>query len=210
MQKFFSVAGATLFLALSNAATAGTEGMASMPTIQPKRVYTVTGKDDLRAGQGFGDQEPMVKMMNLMMVEGSGMEGMDMEMPSKLAANDKATVTDSSMGDMNIAGTDAAKGIGLVYEVKLESPATAKVGVNVVQFKVTDIKTKKPARGLKLKSQVAMTNMDMGTESPQVSEKTPGVYEVRAGFSMKGPWAVKIQFPDQSEKVLNFEAASMK
>jgi hypothetical protein len=60
---------------------AGKEGMSGMPLIQPKRTYTIPTREageELKAARGFGDQEPMVRMMNLMMVGGSGLEGMEM------------------------------------------------------------------------------------------------------------------------------------
>ncbi len=187
---------------LSSIAFAGNEGMPSMPLIKAKRIYTVTAKDDLDAEKGFGDQEPMVRMMNLMMVEGSGMQGMDMDMSmgagQKVAANAK------------MPDAPAAQAASGAYEAELKSSANAKVGVNAVQILVMDSKTKKPAKGLKLKSQVLMTSMDMGTETPAVKEKSPGLYEVKAGFAMKGPWAVKIEFPDKSEKIFNFQAGSTK
>lgn len=179
---------------------AGTEGMPSMPLIKAKRIYTVTAQDDLQAQQGFGDQEPIVKMMNLMMVEGSGLQGMDMSKGQTVAATEAPQRRDSPT-------TAPASGS---YEAELKGSPSTKVGVNSVEFTVIDSKTKKPARGLKLKSQVSMTSMDMGTETPAVKEKSPGLYEVKAGFAMKGPWAVKIVFPDSSDKVFYFEAASKK
>ena len=61
-------------------AQAHSEAMPSMPVLKPVRVYTVQGKEDWEKIRGFGDKEPHVRMMNLMMVEGSGMEGMEMDM----------------------------------------------------------------------------------------------------------------------------------
>ena len=208
MPQFILVATMSMFFTFSNSAFASSEGMTSMPTIQPKRVFTVTEKDDLQGNQGFGDREPMIKMMNLMMVEGSGMEGMDMDMstPTKLAANDKTQPKEAAVGEMKMGDAGAVKKMDSLYEIELKSSSTAKVGVNQIQFVVADGLTKKPAKGLKLKSQVSMTSMDMGVENPQVSEKAPGLYQVKAGFSMRGPWAVKIEFPDKLEKTFNFEA----
>ena len=72
-----------LFLvAIPLSAHAGTEGMPGMPKIAPKKSYSVSSVDaseELQEQRGFGDKEPEVRMMNLMMVGGSGMEGMTME-----------------------------------------------------------------------------------------------------------------------------------
>lgn len=70
-----------LFAASAPAAFAIDEGMPNMPRIAPKRVYTVPTREageELLESRGFGDREPSVRMMNLMMVEGSGYEGMEM------------------------------------------------------------------------------------------------------------------------------------
>lgn len=56
----------------------GKEYMPSMPILKPKRVFTVDDPDKLQAQAGFAKDAKEVGMMNLMMVEGSGMEGMDM------------------------------------------------------------------------------------------------------------------------------------
>lgn len=199
-------------LSASPVAKANSEGMPSMPLIKPSRTLTVGHEDDLDSQKGFGDQEPMVRMMNLMMVEGSGMEGMSMDMKvnQKVAANDKATTGDSSVGNLKLGEAPKTMGSTGAYSAELKSSATAKVGTNAIQFTVTDAKRNKPAKGLKLKSQVSMTSMDMGTETPSIKEKSPGLYEVKAGFAMKGPWAVKIIFPGQQEKVFNFDVQSAK
>lgn len=49
--------------------------------LKPKRVHTIANQkeaEDLQKTAGFGKSEPEIRMMNLMMIEGSGMEGMDM------------------------------------------------------------------------------------------------------------------------------------
>lgn len=61
-------------------AWAATQDMPSMPLIQPKKTTVVTTVEEGRAllrDRGFGAKEDEVEMMNLMMVEGSGVEGMD-------------------------------------------------------------------------------------------------------------------------------------
>ena len=73
-----------LFLTTSLITTStwsGEEGMPKMPIIQPKKTYVIPNQktgDELLEQRGYGDQEPMVRMMNLMMVGGSEYEGMDM------------------------------------------------------------------------------------------------------------------------------------
>jgi hypothetical protein len=175
---------------------AESEGMPSMPLIQPKRTFVVSSTDDLQSQQGFGDKEPEVKMQNLMMVEGSGMEGMNM--------GSHVAVNDSKMAAAPASSAPAT------YAVTAKTASDPKVGTNVIDISVADPKTNAPVHGLKLKSKVYMTSMDMGTEEPPVKEIKPGQYQVKAGFAMKGPWAVKIILPDNSEKVFNFNAQKEK
>jgi hypothetical protein len=210
---------APLATLIFSASAFGTEqGMPSMPLIKEKRVFTVSPKDDLQSEQGFGDQEPMVKMMNLMMVEGSGMEGMSMDMAPgkemapgmkmgsgmkmapgmKMSANEKMPAESAS---------ETAKTSEPQYLVDAKSLTPPKAGTDLIQVSVLDLKSKKPVKGLKLKAQVYMTSMDMGTETPLVKESKNGGYELKAPFAMKGPWAVKLIFPDKTEKVFNFEVA---
>ena len=184
-----------LFFTIST--LAGTEGIPSMPILKPKKTFTVKRSDDLESQKGFGDKAPMVRMMNLMMVEGSGMEGMDMN---------AVKVAQTKVLSHAMEGMKADKPIqyNQKYDVELTSKSLPKVGINSIEFEVK--KDQKNIEGLKLKAQVYMTSMDMGTEEPAVKEIKSGVYVVKAGFSMKGPWAVKIIFPDQTSNVLNFEA----
>ena len=62
-------------------------------------------------------------------------------------------------------------------------------------------------KGLKLKTQVYMLSMDMGTETPEVKEIKPGIYQTKAPFSMSGPWAIKIVTPF-GEKVFNVKVGN--
>jgi hypothetical protein len=181
---------------------AAEQSMPSMPMIKEKRTFTVTSDNNLQAEQGFGDREPQVKMMNLMMVEGSGMEGMSMDMRAgkQMAENEK----------MQAEGPNKNQKSEPIYLVDAKIPASPKVGNNAVEISVLSPKDKKPVKGLKLKAQVFMTSMDMGTEEPPVKESKNGNYEVKAPFAMKGPWAVKIIFPDQTEKTFNFNVNSGK
>ena len=73
-----------------------------------------------------------------------------------------------------------------------------------------DAKTMKPAKGIQINTKVYMTSMDMGTEEPKVKEIKSGEYQVKASFSMQGPWAVKLIFPENKEKVFDFNVKSTK
>lgn len=68
---FFTLCALTSFL--TNPAWAGREGMPNMPLLEPKKNFTVSTAEkgeELLEGRGFGEQEPMVRMMNLMMARG--------------------------------------------------------------------------------------------------------------------------------------------
>jgi hypothetical protein len=197
-----------LFSALISAtAIAANEGMPNMPKVNAKRVYMVKSQEEgetLLDDRGFGEKEPEVKMMNLMMVEGSGYEGMDMA-GMKLSKNDKGT---PSM-DMSGSGKNEASSAegAHSYEVKQTiKPNPPKPGVNTIEFLVND-KSGKPAKGLKIKSEVKMTSMDMGTENPKVKEIAPGKYQTKVSFTMQGPWAVTLTFPNGEQQTFNFNAS---
>ncbi len=148
--------------------------------LKPTKSFTVKSEAEglkLQNERGFGDQEPEIKMMNLMMVEGSGLEGM--EMNSKAPPKTDHSVVLSATNEQ------------------------LKVGKNKIQFSILNA-DQKPIQGLKLQSQVMMTNMDMGTETPAISEVSPGVYEVNAHFTMRGPWAIKI-LGDTKERMISIE-----
>ena len=192
--------GILLTTLLSTTALAGTQGMSSMPTIQPKKVYTVKGDEDFDSQKGFGEEESMTRMMNLMMVEGSGYEGMDMD--AMKVSDNTARSSGHSMSGMSTQ--DPVKS-DFPYQVEVLNKQT-KVGSNNIEFSVKQ--NGKEVKGLKLKAQVYMTSMDMGTEEPKVKEMTAGKYQVKAPFTMKGPWAVKIIFPNNKETVLDFNVNS--
>jgi hypothetical protein len=185
------------FILVSNLSWAGNESMPSMPKIEGK-TYVLKGDEGLDEKKGFGDNESMTKMMNLMMVEGSGYEGMDMD-ARKVADNNNQT--HSSMAGMNGETKSEEKS---EYDVEVRT-TSVKIGSNVLEFVVK--KGGKEVKGLKLKSNVYMTSMDMGTQEPKVKEVN-GKYQVKASFTMKGPWAVKLIFPNNFEKVLNFDVNS--
>ena len=192
--KYFKSILVVAILSQSYLVSADSEGMKQMPKITPKKIYTVKSKangEDILDSRGFGDKEPEVRMMNLMMVEGSGVEGMDMSAghshTMQVAANENATKGPE---------TGSSK---YEYKATIKS-GVAKVGANVVNISIRDLKANEPKKGLKPKAQVYMTSMDMGTDEPRVRETSPGNYQLTATFSMKGPWAVKLMLPDE-EKV---------
>jgi hypothetical protein len=183
-------------------ARAGTEGMPSMPMIVEKQTRTVGAKDDFDATKGFGDKAPMVRMMNLMMVEGSGMEGMKMTSTEGQTATAPATAPSATVAAPTASATSK-------YLAEAKSAVTPpRAGTTLIHVWVKDAKTAQPVKGLKLKAQVYMTSMDMGTQEPAVTESKSGTYEVKAPFAMKGPWAVKILFPDHQSQVFNFDVQS--
>jgi hypothetical protein len=200
---------------------AAEDGMVSMPKIQPKRTITVKTADEgesLQEDRGFGEKDAEVSMMNLMMVEGSGYEGMDMNAGMSGMKMDSGKDSGHSMHGMKMAAAEPSKAPvpsekpkesteRYSIERKNES-GEAKVGANPVEFTVLDAKTGKPAKGLKIKAEVSMTSMDMGTTTPRVRETSPGTYQVKAVFSMKGPWAVKLSFPDGQDETLSFTAGT--
>lgn len=171
-------------LSTVSSASAGTEQMMAMPILKETRSYAVPSTqagEDLLDQRGFGDKEPEVRMMNLMMVEGSGYEGMDM------GAMKMAGMAKSSEGEKKETPSE--------FNVELtKSPTPVKKGVNVFEFAIKDGKGN-ALKNLKLQAQVYMTSMDMGTESPRVREIKPGLYQIKASFSMNGPWAIKIVAP---------------
>lgn len=173
-------------------AFAGTEGMKEMKVLKPKSINTVKGNENFDQQKGFGDQEPQIKMKNLMMVGGSGMEGMEME-STKLVASKEQPEKHTHQ-----ASTPT-------YDFKIKTPEHLKVGKNLISITIQDEKNGKFVEKLKLKSEVYMTSMDMGTETPTVKEMKNGVYQLNAPFSMKGPWAIKIIFMDGNSKVFNLE-----
>jgi hypothetical protein len=172
----------------TSVAFSGTDMMPSMPMMKEKKLHVVKSNEegeDLQDQRGFGDDAPKVRMMNLMMVEGSGYEGMDM---SEMSAQDSKS-TGTTDHTSHAVQTPSSS-----LELKSFQP---KKGLNVIEF------TAKP--NLKFTAQVYMTSMDMGTETPRVKEVTPGKYQVKANFTMVGPWALKISGGGIS-KEFNFEA----
>ena len=199
MNKLFGlILGTSLWFHVC--ALAATEGMSQMPHVKPASVYVIPNKEageELQENRGYGANEPMVRMMNLMMVEGSGYEGMDMGSMANSGAkpadqppgNGHRMMMASSTPDSAQLSQNSTSKIS--WEAKTTS-GSAKVGVNKLILTARDSTTKNPMKGLKPLAQVYMKSMDMGTTSPRVKETAPGVYQVEVNFTMQGPWAVKI------------------
>ena len=187
-------------------ALAGQEQMKNMPILKEKKEYAIPSNDagnELQETRGYGDKEPEVRMMNLMMVGGSGFEGMDMSQMKMAEAKKPAS---NSMDGMKMDGSSpnptASQSSAELIEM-IKSPSGPKTGASIYEFSVKD-KAGKILKGLKLKVQVYMLSMDMGTDTPKVTEVKPGVYQTKAGFSMSGPWAIKITAPE-TEKVFEIQ-----
>jgi hypothetical protein len=182
------------------------ESMSQIPMAQEKKVYTVTGKENFDEIEGYGQNDSMAGMMNLMMIEGSGMQEMKMT-PMKEDATDSlalgGTVEDPG-NEMTInhsdhgAKTDA---ISALTHVTV-TPNPPIVGDNKIEFLMTD-KNGKVINGMKLKTLISMVKMDMGASSPQVKDEGEGHYSVKANFSMAGQWIVKIIGSKNEEFIFN-------
>lgn len=211
--KLTTISFLLMIQAVSQSVEANSEGMSNMPVIKPKKVYAVPTNEsgeELSGQRGFGEKEPMVRMMNLMMVGGSGYEGMEM---SAVHSNGAAGMPAGQQ--MQMAANDAQTDQPALTKTNVEkyviraAPLTAVVGANSVSFTIVNSMTGKTEKGLKIKALVFMTSMDMGTDEPSVRETAPGTYNVKATFAMKGPWALKIAIPGQ-EKLFKYDANSTK
>lgn len=183
----------TLLLFISLASLGHAHG--SMPTIKPKKVFTVKSAQEgeaLHEERGFGHKEAEIRMMNLMMVEGSGYEGMKMS-----ADMGQAKVPHAAHGS-GYAATPANR-----YEATI-TPNPPKKGANTLDFTLVGADGK-PLKGAKLKATVSMIGMDMGIDEPKVREITPGKYQVKVIFSMTGPWMVKILSNTKDEKLFEYK-----
>lgn len=173
---------------------AGKEGMPSMPLIQPKKSYTVESAaqgEALLDQRGYGDQEPMVRMMNLMMVGGSGLEGMEMDIAS-------SSTPSSHAGHSAHAAPTQTTDPKISAAIVSDSP---KVGTNILEITTDPGDTQPPTL------EVFMTNMDMGTETPAAKKTGAGKYRAKISFSMKGPWAVRVKSPKGETKTFNFDVS---
>jgi hypothetical protein len=189
---------------------------ATVPQLQEKGTYTVTGNENWEKQTGFGHNTGMVAMMNQMMVGGSGMEGMKMpamkmDFGEKNYAKPDADDADNSMPGMDM-GTGKKADQGGMAGMNMAAPTTGgsapsasapvkitaivastpKAGDNPLTISITDAQGK-PVTGAKITTTVAMTSMDMGATHPAVTEKGAGHYATVANFSMVGPWQVKVK-----------------
>ncbi len=225
-QKYWSGILAVIlgtFLGVGNLALAEEMDMGDvnpMPVLKEKEVYTVTGKENWADQTGFGAQKDQNEMMNQMMVAGSGMEGMKMQVAD--ASNASEVKMADSSASAETKGMDEKSGMkpkkGKKSKVSKVSnkefysvqpstkPDTAKVGKNAFDFTVKDSKGM-PVKGLKIKASVFMTSMDMGTTNPSVQDKGKGLYSLSPEFSMTGPWRLKmdIALPDGKTETHNVD-----
>jgi hypothetical protein len=65
------------FLILFTTQVFSQESMKEMVQLNEDHLYIVTGDEDFLKLMGFGAEDQKINMMNLMMVEGSGYEGME-------------------------------------------------------------------------------------------------------------------------------------
>lgn len=170
------------------------QSMRQMPRLQPKRVLTVTGREDWDALRGFGKDAPMVEMMTLMMVGGSGMEHMKMAPMERVATAGKRHAdagTEEPPSPRVPAGVRAPSLPNSVSVVATVSPNPPVVGDSTLRLTLTNARGK-PLAGAKLAASLAMTSMNMGTTRPALKEGPPGQYTTTLPFSMAGPWRVTL------------------
>src|SRR5262249_54405768 len=99
-----------------------------------------------------------------------------------------------SIAGMTSGGSSAAAAsTGLPLGASI-TPNPPVVGNNTLDITAVDTNGK-PITGLKLSAAVFMTNMDMGTTHPKVTEGRNGHYNTVVNFSMKGPWRVELTSP---------------
>jgi hypothetical protein len=160
------------------------EASRSLSVLAPTRVYQANGGEDWKALSGFGKEADHAEMMILMMVGGSGMEGM--KMASMKSGRAMGGMASAPMKDHPHPGASG----GLTLKVT-PSPDPPAVGESKLVLLVTD-SSGHPVKGLKIGAAVAMTSMDMGTDRPKVTDRGNGQYEMSARFSMKGPWRLTL------------------
>ncbi len=119
-----------------------------------------------------------------------------------LAIPSVARATDLSMSDavnpFAVANPVTAVRIDLDMAATIDSP---KVGENRLLIRVNDA-SGAPVKGAEITLSVAMTNMDMGTSHPKVSEVGDGRYSARVDFTMSGPWRVTAKATANGETVI--------
>ncbi len=105
-------------------------------------------------------------------------------------------------------GLSLATSESMASELKLSGKLAEapKVGENAFVLTVMD-GVGKPLSGAKVALSVAMTNMDMGTTHPKVTDKADGSYTASVLFSMAGPWRVtaKVEAGGQKTATKSFD-----
>lgn len=154
--------------------------VASLPQLKEESSYTWSEAMDADTRTGFGKLAPMVRMMILMMVGGSGMEGMQMA-PMEMKFDSSNFVENGAEPSESNAGA---------FKVDASAPKPS-VGHNVITLTITT-PDGKPVDKVKVTASVGMTNMDMGTTHLAVASRGKGRYSVNAVFSMAGPWRLTV------------------
>lgn len=179
----------------------GGHAASTLPQLKEKSSYAWQDGMDFETRSGFGKLEPMVRMMILMMVGGSGMEGMKMA-PMEMKFDEMNFVESGDEPMKNMPGMNMGD---KALKVKADL-GSAKVGDNNVAITITT-PDGKPVEKAKITASVAMTSMDMGTTKPAVKELGKGRYALKANFSMMGPWrlTLTIAMPDMQPSIYTFD-----
>ena len=90
--------------------------------------------------------------------------------------------------------------------VQAKFPKATDVGENLLEIYVAD-NNGNPIKNAKIELSVNMTNMDMGTAHPKVSNKGDGTYAATINFGMMGPWRVsaKVEAPGFQSVTKSFD-----
>lgn len=155
----------------------------SVPQLKERTAYAWTADADYATRTGFGKLEPMVRMMMLMMVTGSGMEGMKMP-PMDMVFGDSNFTEDAAK---EAPPTSFKPSDDLKVEARLDQ---ARVGDNTITITLTK-PGGGPVTGAKVEASVSMSGMDMGVTHPAVKE-IGGKYVVKAKFGMAGAWRLSL------------------
>jgi hypothetical protein len=173
----------------SPAVTTPGESMTGLTVLQPVKLKVVVAHENWQKLTGFGDSTAAMRMMTLMMVAGSGMEGMaSMNLAAHATMAGHSAATSSSTDDCNVVVTPV--------------DSNPVVGANELKFQVFD-GVGAPLHTLKLRATVEMATMNMGVTHPAIVETAPGTYSVSPVFSMQGDWKVAIIGTMGAATVLN-------
>lgn len=159
---------------------------------------------------GFGKNAPMVAMMNQMMVEGSGMEGMKM-VPMRM-----------DFGAQNYASGSALRATGATlgggeWKVESKTPFPKGMKVAVISHRagpdggvLITLQFKQEGASFTpkdLTAKLAMVTMNMGTSSPKIQARPDGSVDVTAFPSMAGQWKIEFSFTGPDGAVTTFDLA---